>query len=382
MWLLVLIASLVCALATPLGHRTLLVFDESNQAIAESEISSPLREQGHSLEIVGVKSHPQLFHLGRRNYDNLIIIPGRTKALGKTLVSKNLVNFLEDGGNVVTLSTPEYSPLAIRELAAQMGVHVSMRGHKLIDHFEEQALDFAVPEILTSEDPVNVADSSVAKLDETNEFVLPLLRAPELSYTSNVDETGAPFVSGRDGVIAAALQARNNARFVWVGAPDLLKGNFGSQIFNWAFQEKGVLRLVDASPIPDSDLFKVYEDVAYCATIEEWDGNLWVPYDSDDVQLEFRMLDPWWRLTLDSNHAGVFCTNFTVPDQHGMFTFSLEYFRPGKSFISDKKVVTVRHNANDEWPRSWTISNSWVYLAGITTTVIAFLAFLVLSLSL
>lgn len=369
-------------MANPLGLRTLLVYDESNKGLNESEISSPLQERGHSVDVVGVKSHPELFYLGRRSYDNLIIIPGKTKALGKTLVSKSLLQFLEDGGNVVTLSTPEYSPMAVRELAAQLGVQVSMRGHKLIDYFGELASEYPVPDILSSAESVDVTESSVAKLDPTNAFVLPLLRAPELSFSSNVDESGSSFVSGKAGVIAAALQARNNARFVWVGTAELLKGDLGAQLTQWAFQEKGVLRLVEAGPMPDSDLFKVYESVDYCATIEEWDGQVWAPYDADDVQLEFRMLDPWWRLTLESNHAGVFCTNFTVPDQHGMFTYSLEYHRPGKSFLTDKKVVTVRHNANDEWPRSWTISNSWVYLAGITTIVIAFLAFMVLSLSL
>ncbi len=100
------------------------------------------------------------------------------------------------------------------------------------------------------------------------------------------------------------------------------------------------------------------------------------------MQLEFSMLSPFHRLNLDPSttktNSTIFTTSFTLPDQHGIFAFRVNYKRPFLSGVDEKRTVTVRHFAHDEWPRSWRISGAWVGVASVWTTVVAWIAFVAL----
>lgn len=102
----------------------------------------------------------------------------------------------------------------------------------------------------------------------------------------------------------------------------------------------------------------------------------------DALQLEFSMLSPFHRLTLrPTSHTAnstLYSTSFTLPDQHGIFNFRVNYKRPFLTTIDEKNQVTVRHFAHDEWPRSWAISGAWVWIAGIAITITGWLAFVTL----
>lgn len=102
----------------------------------------------------------------------------------------------------------------------------------------------------------------------------------------------------------------------------------------------------------------------------------------DALQLEFTMLSPYQRLsllpTMKTANSTIFSTSFTIPDQHGIFTFRVNYKRPFLENIDEKRTVTVRHFAHDEWPRSWAITGGWPWIAGLWSVVAAFLAFVAL----
>lgn len=91
------------------------------------------------------------------------------------------------------------------------------------------------------------------------------------------------------------------------------------------------------------------------------------------------MLSPFHRLSLPivtaTDSASVFGTSFTLPDQHGIFNFLVNYKRPLLSSIEDKHTVSVRHMAHDEWPRSYAISGAWPWISGIFATVVGFVGF-------
>src|ERR1700760_2559733 len=103
------------------------------------------------------------------------------------------------------------------------------------------------------------------------------------------------------------------------------------------------------------------------------------PPEDDVVQLEFTMLSPFHRLNLrpllTTTNSTIFGTPFRLPDQHGIFNFRVNYKRPFLTTIDEKRQVTVRHFAHDEWPRSWKISGAWVWIAGIWVTVLGWLFF-------
>lgn len=110
-----------------------------------------------------------------------------------------------------------------------------------------------------------------------------------------------------------------------------------------------------------------------------------VPFElssADAVQLEFSMLSPFHRLPLkavgQTANSTIFSTTFKLPDQHGIFNFRVEYRRPFLTYVDEKREVTVRHFAHDEWPRSFVISGAWPWIAGIWMTVAGWLAFVAL----
>jgi hypothetical protein len=89
------------------------------------------------------------------------------------------------------------------------------------------------------------------------------------------------------------------------------------------------------------------------------------------------MLSPFHRLPLhavsQTANSTIFSTSFTLPDQHGIFAFRVNYKRPFLTNVDEKTSVTVRHFAHDEWPRSWRISGGWVWIAGVWVTVAGWL---------
>jgi oligosaccharyltransferase complex subunit beta len=91
------------------------------------------------------------------------------------------------------------------------------------------------------------------------------------------------------------------------------------------------------------------------------------------------MLSPFHRLALEpvsqTSNSTFFSTTFTLPDQHGIFAFKVNYKRPFLTNVDVKREVTVRHFAHDEWPRSWMISGGWVWIAGVWVTIAGWITF-------
>jgi oligosaccharyltransferase complex subunit beta len=94
------------------------------------------------------------------------------------------------------------------------------------------------------------------------------------------------------------------------------------------------------------------------------------------------MLSPFYRLTLkaveQTLNSTIYSASFKLPDQHGIFNFRVNYKRPFLTSVDEKRQVTVRHFAHDEWPRSWAISGSWTWIAGIAVTIVGWLGFVIL----
>jgi oligosaccharyltransferase complex subunit beta len=120
----------------------------------------------------------------------------------------------------------------------------------------------------------------------------------------------------------------------------------------------------------------------YTIELSEYHGDGFIPFQpaaGDAVQLEFTMLSPFHRLDLKAvgttANSTFYSTSFTLPDQHGIFSFRVNYKRPFLTSVYEKRDVSVRHFAHDEWPRSWLISGAWTWIAGIWVTIGGWVAF-------
>lgn len=344
-------------------------------------------------------------------YDILVLLPVKPKSLGPRLTSKKLLNYFEKGGNVLAVTTPASVPESLREFASQLDIFISPRGYELTDHFVgtgDKDQDIPVGSDNWSSESSVITNPSELSFNGNgaylgnSELVIPILNAPSTSYIYDAreddDYMGIPWVQGNQISLAAGLQSLSNSRFSWVGDIDLFKNSasdsaklFVKDLASWTGQEKGVITahsvenyIVNASSVEyqnDKKLYEMKKDVHYEITFSKWDGEKWGPYEASDIQLEYVMLDPYYRINLekirDNEDSTVYGTTFKTADQYGMFTFKIDYKRPGLSFIEEREIVTVRHTANDEWPRSWEITNSWIYFASITSVIAGWILFVI-----
>lgn len=264
-------------------------------------------------------------------------------------------------------------------------------------------------------------------LGSASPLLAPVLDAPRTAYSYNPKEQPDTvvadvatsdadlFAAGAQLKLVSALQARNSARLALVGSAEMLTDawfdakvqpagaakaavpaynrEFARRLSGWTFQETGVLRVnwiehalaeEGAANETNPKIYRVKNDVTYAISLSEYAWDKWTPFvppAGDAVQLEFSMLSPFHRLDLQplpersSDAAAAYGARFTLPDQHGIFNFLVDYRRPLLTYLSEKITVSVRHMAHDEWPRSFAISGAWPWIAGIGATVVGWLAF-------
>lgn len=126
---------------------------------------------------------------------------------------------------------------------------------------------YFVPE--TKTDELIAIPSAVGHILGSNPLVNPILRAPSTAYSYNPQEQGEVlepedlFAAGEQLAIVSGFQARNSARFTFVGSAEMLSNTwfdakvkkvggqkvktwnreFAKRVTGWAFQETGVLRV-------------------------------------------------------------------------------------------------------------------------------------------
>lgn len=347
-----------------------------------------------------------LFYQGEAKYDHLILLPSSKKSMAvkEGLRQANLLEFMNNNGNILVVGgTSSVLPEVIRGFLNDLGIYPSPKNFKYVDHFNAglSAKNLIPGNNILKELSISEYNGAAA-LISNNEYLFPIVKSTSTGLT--IDESAAhaegdkTWTFGEQGFLAVSLQALNNARLTWVGSEDLLAE---TDLIKWTLQQKGVLRLKFVEHFKNDEpqnlnptLYRIKDQAIYTIGVSEYSNGKWVPYEiseeENQLQIAFKMLDPYQRIDMvplgpalssPDIHTGddifIYLANFTVPDQHGIFTFDLDYKRSGLSFLSDQKVVTVRHLANDEFRRSWDIPNSWLYVASSALVTVAWFVFVV-----
>lgn len=393
------------------GSRTLVIYDQRlTELDSYSTFFNSLKERSHELtyRALGNDSTPiSLFRGEDRLYDNLIVYPVRSRHFNKQLSVENLLDFFSSGGQVLTVTSPEGLSDNIRSFLNQLGIYPSPRNYYVNDYYhgdENNTLYLtkgkSLNDYVVSPGDYNLVYKGAAALLDNRQLIIPVLQAPKTSFALDSKQSNEEWTIGSEGYLAAAFQSLRNTRLAWVGSEVFLSdkfsasnGRFAEELTKWTFGEKAVLKSVGFTHHHASGAsylespYKVKDSIVYKIGFSEWNGSSWGPFTSDDVQFELRMIDPYYRITLlpseTSSDAQYYTTgNFSLPDHHGIFTFLVDYKRAGLSFITEKDVRAIRHLANDEYLRSWDITNSWVYLTSIYSVITVWVLFVVLYLSL
>jgi len=382
--------------------RGLVVLDNANIRNTHSRFFRLFEKNGYTLDFHQASDAAvDLAKFGEYQYDFIVLFAPRAEEFGNRLTVDSILNFIDDGYCAIVAVDSEPSAIN-RELAAECGIEFGADKNFVIDHHNFDSSDFdgdhtlIIAEDLVSDPMISGVNTSgpilfrgIDQHLEESDLLSPVLLASHYAYGASPDSAVSEprSNSGRSPVLISSLQARNNARVLFSGSLEFFSDKFFSSkvsknsnsafatnpnpstknsfysneqlvqnLVAWTLKEKGVLRANNVThhligETAPRDMYKVTEWMYYSIDIEEWNGKQWAPYTGKDVQLEFTMLDPYVRVTLNNTGNSTFYAEFQIPDVYGIFTFRVRLEKSGYTSVLDERTVTIRPFKHNEFER-------------------------------
>jgi oligosaccharyltransferase complex subunit beta len=118
---------------------------------------------------------------------------------------------------------------------------------------------------------------------------------------------------------------------------------FCEELIQWNFGASGVIKAeniihkqVNSTEINPTE-YGIKTMIEYQVDLFEWDRKTgkWVSFNNADAQLEFQMLDPFYRVSLVQVGQGkpTYKASFMTPDRLGVFQFKVNYTRKGYTYL-------------------------------------------------
>ena len=402
------------------ARNTLVLLENVSIKDTHSVFFNDLKSRGYHLTFK-LADDPNLAmsKYGEYLYDNLIIFAPSVEEFGGTIDVNAITDFIDNGnGNVLVAASSEVGDV-LRDLGMEVGLELDERGTSVIDHLNYDVRDKGDHTLIVV-DPTNIIDAELIvgpktstptlyrglgmTADPTNPLVLEVMTGSTTSYSYFKDDKieEYPHAVGKATLLMAGLQARNNARVMFVGSIDFFSNEFfavpvqkastGAKEFEqsnnramatalskWIFKEKGVLRAmgVKHSRVGETEpppAYTVEDQVRYGINIQELVDEEWVPFTGKDVQLEFFRVDPFVRTYLKKAPNGkTFFTEFKLPDVYGVFQFKVDYNRIGYTHLFSTTQVSVRPFQHTQYERF--IPSAYPYYASAFSMMIGLLLF-------
>jgi len=404
----------------PGGKRTLVILDSDEIQKTHSIFFKSLTERGYQLDFVSIEDEKVAFRTyGEWNYDHLILFTPSAQELPTGITARTVLEFIDDGHNVLLVGGSEIGK-PLRDIATDCNVEFDEEDSFVIDHLNFDSSDFDDQHTLLVVDAANIVHAPIIfeqsidapilfrgigqDIEEDSALLFSVLSASSFAYShSPTEKIEELHVAGKKTSLVSALQARNNARVVFAGSLEMFSDKFftspvqkytqdgnakkytkcGNELFTkqlvqWLFQERGILQAINVhhhrvGEIEAPFTYTIKDDIEYSVEIQEWNGKKWVPFMANDVQLEFRMLDPYVRTTLQRDSHGKYFTSFKLPDVYGVFTFKIEYTRRGYGFLTSITRTPVRPFRHNEYERF--IESAYPYYASAFSMMFGLFSF-------
>ena len=172
---------------------------------------------------------------------------------------------------------------------------------------------------------------------------------------------------------------------------------FCEELLNWNFKLSGLLRatnlrhnkkgeacknLEECGPNPEN--YKIEDQVEFYVNIEQMTAGKWQPYNADDIQMQFKMLDPYYQVMLERvekpgtpeyAERSTYTYAFRTPQRLGIFKFVIDYWRYGFTFMEEESQVAVIQWRHDGFPRY--LTRAFPFYASVFVMMAAFFVFTV-----
>jgi len=399
-------------------ERVLVLLENLTVKETHSIYFRALATQGFTLTFkVADDSSLVLKRYGEPLFEHLVIFAPTVEEFGGLVSPEAIAEFVDQGGNVLVAGNSQLGE-ALREVASEVGFEADEEGTAVIDHLSHDAKDEGKHTLVVAPAANLIASSKMTGgvtapllyrgvgllVDPANPLVLEVLTGSSTSYSHNPDTpvTEYPHAVGKQVVLVAALQARNNARVVFSGSLDFFSDEFftamveqggkaavasGNQalaraLSDWCFKQAGVLRVDSISHHKEGEAsapahYTIKDQAVYTIVVKELVAGEWVAFDGTDMQLEFVRIDPFVRVTME-NKQGHMVARFKVPDTYGVYQFKVNYNRVGLSRLSTADQISVIPLRHDKYERF--IGQAYPYyassfsmMAGVFVFAIVFL---------
>nr|XP_054769099.1 dolichyl-diphosphooligosaccharide--protein glycosyltransferase 48 kDa subunit-like [Lytechinus pictus] len=377
------------------GGKTLVLLDSMTMRESHSMFFKSLQERGFDLTYKTADDpNLKLSSYGEYLYEHLVLFCPSVEEFGGDIGENTLTDFIDEGGNILVAGNADIGE-PLRELGSNCGLEFDEEGTSVIDHLNYDVKDEGYHTLVVA-DSENMIDAETIVgpksnkpvlfngvgliADPDNPLIIDVLHASSSAYSHNPQEPveDYPLAVGKNTLLVAALQARNNARVVFSGSVELFsdaffqsavqKASSGSKKYaesgnqalavalsQWVFKEHGVIRVsrvthhkVGETTPPAS--YTIEDKVEYNIWLDILVDGEWRPFSAKDVQLEFVRIDPFVRTSLQSNN-GRFSTVFKLPDIYGVFQFKVDYNRIGYTHLFSTTQVSVRPFEHTQFER-------------------------------
>lgn len=386
--------------------RVLVLLDNLIIKDTHSTFFSDLESNGYELDIKMINSHNyKLKEYGEYLYDQLILFAS-SEPDPRFIKLNQILEFYDSGHNILFAADVDTSKF-FRQLANNFGVEFDQIGSKVYDYINSvDELDGSLfgttnqipQDVIASQVDGPILFRGIAQKHTIYEnFQLwPILRGTEWTHSRRTDLGQDSVTSTATAtILVSAAQGRNNARIIISGSLDLFsdelftksKGvnrKYTQELVAWNFGELGILKVDrifhhktgDNSYQPSE--YKIKDDIVYTIDISTWDpkSSKWISFETDDLTLEFVMLDPYIRMPLTFNEStSQYVAEFKLPDKHGVFQFKVIYRKPGFTFLEAATKIPVRPFKHNEYERY--LFDAFPYYVSVFGTLVGFYVFLI-----
>jgi len=408
------------------SKKTLILLDDWNNVDANSLFWKQITDMGYEIDFkMAHDKEIKLTNFGEYIYDNIIFFaPTFTDTKKNEINIQNLLKYIDDGHDLMIFGSSDASKF-MRELVNEFGVDYDDYDSEIKDSLylhqnsgvkglNKQLINLHNDEIIISKNIIGINNifnkpngyilykGIGMDLDPQNKYVFPILSGDKNSYSVS-KSTGEVYSNGEHIKLVNGYQARNNIRIVLLGSTDICSDKFYylsmteenksmlespnaifcQDILNWNFQRTGVLKYENVRHNNNQgvtlDTYRIKDYLEYYIDILEYDykTNSWKNYESDDIQLSFIMMNPYYINQMRRLHnKPTYYAKFRAPEKHGVFKFIVDYHRTGYSYIFSSTKIPLRPFYHNEFPRF--IPCAYPYYVSVFVILGAFILFSIL----